>query len=419
MPPRSHFVVLLVVSMSTAALAGGCGDNAALVTPDSGSTDDDSGAGAPGVGLAVVNSDFATTSISLLHRGTGRLLVGDCINSGTRPPGNTLPLSGDVGLPSRPQPGNPLVVIDHANGVLTWLDPATCTPLRQLDVSTGFFANPHDLIGVTPTKAYVTRYERNGASTPASANGGDDVLIIDPSIPAITGRIDLSSHAAAVADTVIQARPDRARLVDDKLVVALNNIDASFHVMGQGRVVVIDTATDQVTSTIDIPELKNCGSLSYVDKTRTLVVACNGDYNADQAATSGIAYIDMAASPPALIRSQLTPFGGRVLGAYAGTAMDGAYGFGVTPGGFAPGDPKDQLWVLDVATSQATAVDEASHSFTYGSLADDPVHHRFYLTDGDDAAPRVHRWDYTDPTKPVRDTSVLANPLPAREIAWY
>src|ERR1043165_9580425 len=69
----------------------------------------------PGIGLAVVNSDFASTSISLLDRTTGQVTNGDCINSATRPPGNTLALSGDVVLPSQPQPGNLILALDRAN----------------------------------------------------------------------------------------------------------------------------------------------------------------------------------------------------------------------------------------------------------------------------------------------------------------
>ena len=265
----------------------------------------------------------------------------------------------------------------------------------------------------------MTRYERNDTATPDPLDDGQDVLIIDPSVPAITGRIDLASYAVPSTEGAILARPDRARLIDGKLVVLLNNIAGNFLHMSHGRLVVIDTATDQVVSTVDIPNLSNCGGMSYVEKTRTLVVACNGDFTGDQAATSGLAYIDMAASPPVQTRVQPRPLGGRVLGAYSGIASDGALGFGITPGGFEPTDPRDQLWMLDVASGNATKLDDASGSFNLGGLLVDPVHHHFYLTDGADEAPRVHRWDFTDPAHPVRETLVNANPLPPREVAWY
>jgi hypothetical protein len=417
---RSHLVTSLLIPLSAAVLAGACGDNIEGPQPDAAPLPGD--VTSPGVGIAVVNSDFSSTSISLLDP-TGQVRNGDCINSGTRPPASTLALSGDVGLPSWPQPDHSLVVIDHGNGTLTWLDPATCAVQRQLDVSTGFFANPHDVIGVSPTKAYVTRYGRNLNPTAADhLDVGDDLLIIDPSVPAITGRIDLATYAVEVTGKAIQARPDRARLIGGKLFVLLNNIDGLFKAMGHGRVVVIDTATDQVASTVEIPDLANCGGLSYVERTKTLVVACGGDFNADQAATSGLAYIDVTASPPALVRSQPAPFGGRVLAGYAGTPDDGVLGFGVTPGGFGPGDPPDQLWVQDVPSREVTMLDDAGGSFVFGTVLDDPGHHRLFLTDATDDAPRVHVYDYTDAGAPMRTASVNASPtvgLPPREIAWY
>src|SRR5690606_30268544 len=119
-----------------------------------------------------------------------------------------------------------LVAIDRSNSALTWIDPSTCMPLRQLDVSTGFFGNPQDVISISPTKAYVTRYELNSTPTadPSDQDEGDDVLIIDPSVPAITGRIAMASYAVAVQNAAIQARPGRALRLGDKLFVALSNL---------------------------------------------------------------------------------------------------------------------------------------------------------------------------------------------------
>ena len=136
MAPRS-LLPSLVVSLSTISLIGACGDNAALRGPDVDAPVDDDLV-TPGIGIAVVNSNFTVTSISLLSRSTAQLAVGDCINSGARPPGTTLALSGDVVLPSWPLPNHDFVLIDRRNGTLTWIDPATCAPVRQLDVATGF-----------------------------------------------------------------------------------------------------------------------------------------------------------------------------------------------------------------------------------------------------------------------------------------
>ena len=109
--PRTSLSFALLLTALTALTLGACGDNLAASRPDAGAPPDggsDSGSGTvqtPGVGLVVVNSDFASTSISLLDRSTGQVTRGDCIDSGARPPGVTQPLTGDVVVPSWPQPG--------------------------------------------------------------------------------------------------------------------------------------------------------------------------------------------------------------------------------------------------------------------------------------------------------------------------
>jgi len=398
----------------------GCGDNFKKgdLPPDA-APETDGGVTSPFAGLAVVNSDYVSTSVSLLDRSTGQVAKGDCINSGTQTPGNTLALSGDVGLPSQPQPMNLLVTIDRANSALTWIDPKTCTPLRQLDVSTKFYANPHDVIAVSPTKAYVTRYEKNTTPTADTTDRdeGDDLLIIDPSVPSITGRIGLSSYAG----TGVQARPDRARLIDGKLFVLLSNLSGDFSTAAEGRLVIVDTATDQVSGTVDLPGLKNCGGLSYVESTKTLLVACGGSFaDADQAASSGVAYVATGASPPAMMRKQdVAPFDGRALAGFSGIARDGAVGFGVTFGNFG-GNPTDQFWALNAQAGTATKLSDAADSFTYGTVLVDPSHERVYLTDANAVTPRVHLYRYVGGV--ALEASVNANPaigLPPRELAWY
>ena len=380
---------------------------------------------APAAGFAVVNSDYVSSSISLLDAVTGQVTNGDCLDSGTRAPGVTLALSGDVVLPSQPQAANLVVAIDRTNSALTWIDPTACTPLRQLDVSTGFYANPHDVISAGSTKAYVTRYGHNAAPTadPDDFDDGDDLLVIDPSIPKITGRIDLSSYAVGVDGAAIQPGPDHALLIGTTLYVALTNLSADFKTAAHGRVVAIDTATDRVTQTIDLADWKNCTTLSYVAARSELVVACGGSFSdADQAAGSGIISIDLSASPPAEVHRQpVAPFGGRPVAGYAGAADDGALGFAVTSGDFG-GPTTDRFWALDTAAGTATQLAVSSESFTFGGVLVDPDHDRVYMTDANPATPRVQVYRYTDPAAPALELSIDTNPslgLPPRAIVPY
>lgn len=396
------------------ASAGACGGDA---RPDGPPV-------SPPTGLAVFNSDYASASISLLDATTGAVTNGDCIDSGTRTPGTTLPLSADIALPSQPQPGNLVVTIDRTNGALTWIDPIRCTPLRQLDVSTGFFANPHDIIGVSPTKAYVTRFERNATPTPdpGDRDEGDDLLIIDPSVPKITGRIDLSGYAVAAPGATIQARPDRILQVGTQLIVALSNLSGDFKMASHGRLVLIDTATDQVTGMVDLPGLVGCASLSYMERTNTLTVACGGDFNAaDPAQTSGIAYVALGASPSVERTQSVAPFGGRPLIYYSGLGADGTLGFGVTQGDFT-GPVTDQFWAFDTTGGTATKLADASKRFTFGALLVDPAREVVYLPDANANQPRVHVYSYGGSAVPTLQTSIDTNPslgLPPRAIAQY
>lgn len=418
---------LLCIALPLAALTcAACSDNAphaAGAKPSIGSD----GIVTPGVGLVVVHNDFpsfTSSSISLLEPTLGQVTFDDCIDSGSTPPGVTTALSSDVVVPSWPMADHSVVVIDRTNAVLTWLDPATCTPKYQLDVSSGFFANPQDVTGASTTKAYVTRYNPNPSPTAAAGDhdDGNDLLIIDPSVPAITGSIDLTPYDLSVNGTAVRARPDHARLVNGTLFVTLNELSDDFETaVGHGRVLAIDTATDQVTATIDIPELADCQGLTYVEATHTLVVTCTGNYLADDPLqTSGIAYIDVTASPPVEVGHQMAAaFGGHSLGAYTGIADDGALGFGITPGDFMT--VQDQLWSFDVAGGQATELSDATESFVYNALLVDPGHNRLYLTDATSTMPRLQVYDYSSGTA-THQTAIETDPahhLSPTAISWY
>src|SRR6185436_637146 len=93
---------------------------------------------------------------------------------------------------------------------------------RQLSVKGGFNgANPHDVVIVSDSKAYVTRYGKNAAPVSPMA-AGDDVLIIDPSDGTVAGRIDLDAYSNAAHP----ASPDRAIIAAGKVVVTLNRWNA-------------------------------------------------------------------------------------------------------------------------------------------------------------------------------------------------
>jgi len=162
--------------------------------------------------------------------------------------------------------------------------------------------NPHDLVTVADHRAYVTRYQPNGAAT-SPAQMGNDVAVIDPVTGAFIRRIDVDAYASTVAGTTILARPDRALIAGGKIIVSLNEADASYKTYGDGKVIVIDPATDAVVASVTLTGLRDCEGMDYVASTQTLLVSCGGTYMAaNQPLQSGIAVVDMGASPPSVTK---------------------------------------------------------------------------------------------------------------------
>jgi hypothetical protein len=109
------------------------------------------------------------------------------------------------------------------------LDPESgFSTVRQFSVGTG--ADPHDIVVLSPTKAYVTRYETN------------TIWIVDPSAGAQTGSIDLSS----LADSDGLAEIDMMCRVGGRVFVTVQRLDRNNYWVpaGTSYVAVIDTATD-------------------------------------------------------------------------------------------------------------------------------------------------------------------------------
>jgi len=325
--------------------------------------------------MAVLNTDYASTRISLLNT-QGALVRADCVHSMMIGGSGSLTISGDVVLPSQPQRGGEIVLIDRGNSALTFVNPTTCVIDRQMSIKGGTFQrpNPHDVLIVSDSKAYVTRYDKNAApATPLAA--GDDVLIIDPRDGDIAGRIDLSSYASQVGGTAVQARPDRAIIAAGKVVVTLNNINGTFSAIGEGGIVIIDPVTNAVVQHLPLPGVKNCEGMDYVPATKTLLVACNGPFGSiEQTLSSGVAVVNMATTPATLTR------------VITGVAFNT--------------QPVTFQWVLSLPTAAAPNL----------------------MPDATMSTPRVHVYDASGAGAPVKELSFVAdtvNGLPPHEIAPY
>jgi hypothetical protein len=370
------------------------------------------------VGFAVLSTttDYTSASISLLNA-AGGLSRADCLHSATS--GGSPTISTDVVLPSQPQRGNALVLIDRGNSALTFVNPATCAIDHQFSVKGGLTRpNPHDVVIVSDTKAYVTRYERNSGVTQ-----GDDLYIVNPATGVSAGRIDLSTYAPPVTGMTIQARPDRAIIANGKVMVSLNSTSPSYpYTYGEGRLVVVDPATDTVTQSLALTGRKNCEGLDYLPAAKVVLVACAGTFDSpDQAVESGIAVVDVGTTPIKLLRS----ISGQAFGAGpvtflwtlgAPTTANPNRAFTATLGSFTSGSP-DRLQMFDFVTGATMSIATAA-AFDLGRPALGGG--RLLVPDATMAQPRVHVLDITGtPTGLSAFEADTVNHFAPREIAAY
>jgi hypothetical protein len=268
--------------------------------PDTGVLGSDAGDGAPPAvcvrGVSVVSSDYQSTNVSVVSP-EGKVLSESIISSGSAPAGLTTPLSGDVVVPGTRPPSGKLVTIDRTNAVLTWIDVASGSVQKQLSVGTGFAANPHDYLEVSDEKAYVSRYETNTAPGKEPFDDGGDVLILNGEDSSITGNVPL----AVPNDGEFLPRPSRMLLSGRTAWVMLERLDATFAPAGSSRIAGIDTATDAISWTLDLPNAGNCGGLAQSPSGRSVVISCSGGFDANAAGRTLI-LIDATSDPPKELR---------------------------------------------------------------------------------------------------------------------
>ncbi len=235
-------------------------------------------------GFVVVNSDYQSASVSLVDL-EGRVLSENFISSSSAHAGLSAALSGDVVLPSAGAIDGEIVLIDRAPaGVLTWVDQPTARVRAQLNVSTGFFANPHDYVRFSDTKAYVTRHSANFASGKQEFDAGNDVLIIDPSVPEISGRIDLTP-AFEEAPEGYYPTLDRALMLAGKLRVLALGFNRDFSSSVDSRVISIDPERESIEQVLVLEGMHSCTGVSVAPSGHTIAVSCSGMFG--QAPESG------------------------------------------------------------------------------------------------------------------------------------
>ena len=238
---------LLACSLATVLAVAGC--NVSRQASDTGGVDlMAADAGLCPRGLVIASSDYTSTNVSLATA-AGVVVSESILSSASAPPGLTTALSGDVVLPTAPSRSGRIVLVDrYPNAVLTWVDPKAAKVEKQLSVGTGFAANPHDYLEIG-NKAYVSRYESNPNPGAQPNDSGGDLLVLDPSAPAVTGRVVLASPG----DGSLLPRADRMLEVGGEVWVVLQRFDADFKTAGDARIAGVSPESDAVVWTAISP----------------------------------------------------------------------------------------------------------------------------------------------------------------------
>ncbi len=259
-------------------------------------------AGPCGRGLLVVESDYQSSNVSVLGF-DGSVLSASLASSSTEASGFGVALSGDVVPPSTQQSGSEIVLIDrYPAGVLRYLELSSARVTAELSVATGFKSNPHDYLALSAHKAYVTRYEANPNPGQEPFDAGADVLIIDPSQPAISGRIDLAP-ALEGEPTGFSAHPGQLLEVSGRVFVLLASYADDYSSGVTSRLAELDPDADRLVATLLLDGLRGCDGLALAPNGKQLAVSCTGD---DLRSTqpkldgSGLALVDISGAPRVL-----------------------------------------------------------------------------------------------------------------------
>lgn len=258
-------------------------------------------AGPAGRGHALVMSDYQSTNVALLDC-RGHTLSGSFVSSASAAVGLSAPLSGDVVLPSEPQIGDDVALIDrYPASVLTFVELATGRVRDQVDVGTGFRSNPQDLLAIDGA-LWVTRYENNPAPGQRPFDAGGDVLLLEAVSRTLAGRIDLTE---AVADAPgFWPRPGRLVRLEDRAFVLLAAHDATFAKSADSRVAIVDVGSRSLVGVRVLEGLAGCSALGLEPpfdadgaprSMRRLVVGCSGRFLGTAAPTledSGVVALD-------------------------------------------------------------------------------------------------------------------------------
>ncbi len=351
--------------LSLGVLLAGC--NVSSPPGSTGGVNVDGGAdgGSCESALAIVCSDYKSTNIAISSL-EGVTQSASFVSSGATKPGLALALSGDVDVPVVAPASKRVVVIDrYGTSVLTWMNLADASVIAQLGVGTGFDSNPQDYIEVDATRAFVSRYGTNPTPGQQANDQGGDLLILDATKFAITGRIAMPEENPA-----LQPCPAGMNWMGSDVVVTLQRFSADFTQVGDGRFVGVSPTTNAVDWTVNIAGLQNCGRVVLSPSGKLAAIACSSQENtttsAFNPAGSDIVIYDATAKPPTELRrlglgtklnAGIQP---EITFATEDAILATTYGGNATPG--------DTSFAVSATTGAVTPLVQETQAYVYGAV---------------------------------------------------
>jgi hypothetical protein len=230
-----------------------------------------------GRALYVVATDYQSSSVSIVGY-DGAMLSASMLSSASEAPGLTVALSGDVVAPTARAPGARAVIVDrYPASVVTLLDPARAEVELQINVQTGFAANPQDVIEARAGVLYVSRYESNRMPGAVPFDQGGDLLAVDPGTGAVVGRVDLAAAMQGEAADILP-RPSRMIAAGGRVYVLLSAYSADFTKSGDARVAVVDPVNDTLVGHAVLQGSRGCSGLAVSPDGARLAVGCSGTF---------------------------------------------------------------------------------------------------------------------------------------------
>jgi hypothetical protein len=222
----------------------------------------------------VVSTDYQSTSVAIVSF-EGDVAAAPVLSSGSEAPGLSAALSGDVVSPSTTFLNEILLLDRFPAGVLTLYDPVEAEVVRQVDVGTGFAANPQDALRLDDGRLLVARYDANPAPGAEPFDAGSDLLVLSPEWEP-EASVDLSAALGGEADKL--PRPARLARTADAVVALLAAYSANFQDSAEGRVAFFDPSTLALKEVVVLPGGYGCGAMAVSPSGERVAIGCSGNF---------------------------------------------------------------------------------------------------------------------------------------------